>query len=483
LIASGEDIRYRGEAGYTALLDAVHGRDLARDPRLLPLLRLLIAHGVDLDAVSTYKESGLRVLSHVGRFDAVAVLLAAGADEGQLGWTPLIKAVALGSLADVERLLDAGAPLEAADWWSRTAWLVALQTGALDKAQLLRDRGANTEARGRCGCPPLHYAIEGHHPDVLRWLLEEGQDVEQADEFGATPLWCAVDRGDLACVEILVAAGASTELRTPCGWLLAQARTKEIAQCLLAAGADPSHLSQEAQRALCGLPPDEQELAGVSVEQFHRARTRRFGAANPEPMREPFWEAMVRAGISGYRAAVALDPGAPHAVSPVWCAHRFGQSITSLADGRVVQIGGEHEDHYDPDFCIYNDVFVHGPDGSLAIYGYPEAVFPPTDFHTATLLGGSIYVIGCLGYQGARRPGHTPVYRLDLATFRMERVDVRGEAPGWIHGHRAQAARISSIRVSGGTVGTGPADREPHVENTRTFLLDLVRREWRREDG
>jgi hypothetical protein len=27
------------------------------------------------------------------------------------------------------------------------------------------------------------------------------------------------------------------------------------------------------------------------------------------------------------------------------------------------------------------------------VYGYPESVFPPTDFHTATLVGEFIYVI------------------------------------------------------------------------------------------
>jgi len=25
-----------------------------------------------------------------------------------------------------------------------------------------------------------------------------------------------------------------------------------------------------------------------------------------------------------------------------------------LPDGRLVSVGGEHEDYYDPDFCIYN---------------------------------------------------------------------------------------------------------------------------------
>ena len=80
----------------------------------------------------------------------------------------------------------------------------------------------------------------------------------------------------------------------------------------------------------------------------------------------------------------SLDAG------PVWCAQRFGQTVTLLPDGRAVQIAGEHEDHYDPDFTIYNDVFVHEPDGTIRIFGYPEAVFPPTDFHTATLVEPSL---------------------------------------------------------------------------------------------
>jgi hypothetical protein len=62
---------------------------------------------------------------------------------------------------------------------------------------------------------------------------------------------------------------------------------------------------------------------------------------------------------------------------------------------------GEHEDHYDPDFFIHNDVVVRTPDGEVAIYGYPTEVFLPTDFHTATLLPASIVLIGSLGYRKA----------------------------------------------------------------------------------
>jgi hypothetical protein len=39
-------------------------------------------------------------------------------------------------------------------------------------------------------------------------------------------------------------------------------------------------------------------------------------------------------------------------VGPAWCAARFRQSRTTLADGRVIRIAGEHEDYYDADFFI-----------------------------------------------------------------------------------------------------------------------------------
>jgi hypothetical protein len=42
LIEAGADVHYKRDQGYDALLDAVHGRDIARDPRLLELLALLV---------------------------------------------------------------------------------------------------------------------------------------------------------------------------------------------------------------------------------------------------------------------------------------------------------------------------------------------------------------------------------------------------------------------------------------------------------
>jgi ankyrin repeat protein len=480
LIAAGADVRYRDENGYTALIDCVHGRDVARDDRLLDLLRLLLANGVDASAVTSYHESALRVSSRLGRFDAVALLLDAGADPSQLGWTPLIEAVALRSLDDVRALVGAGAALEDVDWSSRTAFLVALLKGDLDAARLLAGAGANVNARGRVGQPALFFAIAGHHPDVLRWLLETGHDVDGTDDYGTTPLMEAVENDDLACIEILLAAGADVA-RADGETALKRAPTRAIVLRLLESGADPQELSSGGRRALLGLPPDgDAGLLACTADDFRRARTRRFGTTNPERIDEPFWLGMIRAGICAYSGARLFEPARQHGSPPVWCADRFGQSLTFLPDGRILQIAGEHEDYYDPDFCIYNDVFVHAPDGSIAIYGYPEADFPPTDFHTATLVGDHIYVVGSLGYSGTRRFGETPLYRLDVRSLRMERLAATGPAPGWIFKHRAILVGPHEIQISSGEIATEANGREANAPNTDTFVLDVARLRWRR---
>lgn len=80
---------------------------------------------------------------------------------------------------------------------------------------------------------------------------------------------------------------------------------------------------------------------------------------------------MVRTGGNGYSARKHfLGKANFDTAGAIWCNDRFGASLTQLLDGRFIQIGGEHEDHYDPDFCIYNDVIVFDGRGNFQIYGY-----------------------------------------------------------------------------------------------------------------
>jgi len=193
-------------------------------------------------------------------------------------------------------------------------------------------------------------------------------------------------------------------------------------------------------------------------------------------MDNPLWEWLIRERWSASAANEALDGPSSVDAGPMWCFDRFGRSTTTLADGVVVEIGGEHEDHYMPDFAIYNDLVVHTPDG-IEIYGYPCSIFPPTDFHTATLVDGSIVLIGSVGYPEDRRVGETQVLSVECPGWAVSSVQCDGDPPGWISSHRAELQGTAAIKVSGGQLYSGGLGL---VENIDDWMLHLDGWRWER---
>ena len=64
---------------------------------------------------------------------------------------------------------------------------------------------------------------------------------------------------------------------------------------------------------------------------------------------------MIAKDVNAYHARTRFDTnGSISWGDTIWCFERAGATLTQLPDGREVRIGGEHEDFYDPDFCIYN---------------------------------------------------------------------------------------------------------------------------------
>ena len=224
---------------------------------------------------------------------------------------------------------------------------------------------------------------------------------------------------------------------------------------------------------------DHQIPSAVTSELFDKWRSPVRGAQNPERMDNPFWEWLIESGLCAYRANELMNGPSSSEAGPCWCFDRYGQTTTRLPDGRTVKIGGEHEDHYDADFYIYNDVVVTAPSGWGEIYGYPVDVFPATDFHSATLLDDAILLVGSLGYPEDRLAGHTQVMRLDLETLSISRVQTSGDNPGWIHDHEATLTDDGgAIIVSGGKVDL--CDGTWLVENIDDWRLGLDTWCWER---
>lgn len=156
----------------------------------------------------------------------------------------------------------------------------------------------------------------------------------------------------------------------------------------------------------------------------------------------------------------------------------MGMSTTYLSDGRTFWIAGEHEDYYDPDFFIYNDVIVRDADQNVRIYAYSEEAFPPTDFHTASPYRNEskLLLIGALDYPDNRKIGSTRVQSLDLDSLKITQIETKGRSPGWIHKHKASVdADGLGITVTGGQVYDGST----YLENIDDWHLSFS--DWRWE--
>lgn len=222
-----------------------------------------------------------------------------------------------------------------------------------------------------------------------------------------------------------------------------------------------------------------EQHASPSKDLFLDWRAPRRGSANPETLSNPVWAWLVHSRLSAWEANERFAGPSPMKAGPCWCFNRFGQSETALPDGRTIYVAGEHEDYYDPDFYIYNDVVVVGSAGDVAIFAYPTEIFPATDFHSATLVDDSLVLIGNLGYQDARRPGHTQVLQLELDTWKITNIETPGDMPGWIHGHQAELSPTGhEIRISGGEIVR--LDEQGFVENIDEWSLDIRTWRWQR---
>ncbi|GIX38562.1 MAG: hypothetical protein KatS3mg127_1801 [Silanimonas sp.] len=195
-------------------------RSLPMLAALLPdlrLLRALIARGVDLNRA----HAGLTPLlaatrdSWHGRFDAVAMLLANGADPriaDRDGNTPLHHAARSTDPAVAAQLLDAGADLAALNHEGQPPLALALASGNWRVARFLLERGARPELPE---APPALLAAasgEDDDPAGVQLLLRHRAKVDARDARGRTALLEAIAAGHAAIAEALLDAGASVAL-------------------------------------------------------------------------------------------------------------------------------------------------------------------------------------------------------------------------------------------------------------------------------
>jgi ankyrin repeat protein len=219
----------------------------------LELARILVSAGAEVDAVAGDGKTALALAIFNGNYDVASFLVDHKADVNKADaqrFTPLFWAVDRRNMetapnfpwmvtADpmplIRTLLDAGANPNALvnstprgrmrEGSPRIVFATALMRAAfaadLELVKLLLERGADPAIVSRdgeimvsaaAGLAFIHGYHRGKSPEerlqVVKLFVQLGNDVNQADDYGITPLMAAGNYGDVAIIQYLIDAGA-----------------------------------------------------------------------------------------------------------------------------------------------------------------------------------------------------------------------------------------------------------------------------------
>ncbi len=234
---------------YTPLQRAAQQQDAAEAARL-------IAAGADVNAASDAPEFSplcLAILSGNGEMETVQTLLRAGA---RVTENEVRQAVDSCYPQYVEAVLNAGGriPQHSEEWKGS----IFSEFGGLGKpdedgrdsvacARILIERGANLND-GRVS--PLHYAVSGDKPELARYYLSMGINVNAVTPNGDTPLAYSIRSASM--VRLLVEAGANVNAQNKDGntAIMYTDIPQEAADALLQAGLNPNLRNSKGETAL-----------------------------------------------------------------------------------------------------------------------------------------------------------------------------------------------------------------------------------------
>src|SRR5688572_11702276 len=200
-----------------------------------------------------------------GNVAEVQRLLKAGAKvsiANHYGVTPMGLAAEVANVEIIKLLLAAGADPESPNADGQTALLAVARTGNVEAAKLLVDRGAKVDAREKWGGQtPLMWASARRHPPMMQYLISKGADVnarstdrdyqrhvtaegrpKSLDSGGFTPLLYSARENCMACVKVLLENKADINLPDPDGvtplHVAIMNANWDLAKRLIDAGAD-----------------------------------------------------------------------------------------------------------------------------------------------------------------------------------------------------------------------------------------------------
>lgn len=198
------------------------------------IVELLLKEGAKLDIPGENGQFPVHIAAITDSVEVLGVLVRHGADINAVdnfGNTPLYYAFESQDEKIARVLLRGGANTTITNHVGDTLLhCMARRTdgGGQELAQELIRNGANVKARGVSGRTPLHGAVisyngQRHTKTMVEVLLEGGADINIGDNYGLTPLHCAVHFGNEPAVELLLNLHAAIDVEdergeTVLGW-------------------------------------------------------------------------------------------------------------------------------------------------------------------------------------------------------------------------------------------------------------------------
>ncbi len=150
--------------------------------------------------------------------ERIAIVLFVGLIAAPAWAGSLHEAVRDGDSAAAERLIAAGADVEALDDAALTPLVTAALAGHNETVVLLIDKGADLRGRDGNGFTALHAAAHAGHLDVVNLLINHGVDInDQQNTAKITPLHAAAERDFREIAEVLLDQGATMDLKSLTG--------------------------------------------------------------------------------------------------------------------------------------------------------------------------------------------------------------------------------------------------------------------------
>src|SRR6266404_5950362 len=133
----------------------------------------------------------------------------------RFGARPLSHAARIGHLGMVDLLLAHGAPIDARNLAGATALYFAAEGGHTPVAQRLIERGADVKLAGRSRISPVAAAAYAGNDAIVEALLAAGADARAPDETGKPPIVYAAAGAQLDIVKRLLAQNIDINARYP----------------------------------------------------------------------------------------------------------------------------------------------------------------------------------------------------------------------------------------------------------------------------